>query len=149
VTGTGARWVGWPQLAGAAAAVLGVLVACGGSEPEDTGAPDVGGAAWIGEWAAVTEDGAPAEGTLSLTATAFEQTSDFGSGTCTWTGAVSEASDTHLTLATESGTGGPECELAVGASASPTWAVSDGDATLTLDYRDAVPFGTLQVWQRQ
>ena len=139
--------IGWVAFGVLGAACSGGEDAAGGDTGADTTA--VGGPAWVGEWIAVTEDDAPAEGTLSLSSTTFAQTSDFMSGTCTWTGTVSDATETTLTISTETGTGAIGCDQAVGVSASPTWSVSDSDTVLTLDYRDAVPFGTLQVWQRE
>ncbi|MDH3377723.1 MAG: hypothetical protein OEQ39_12305 [Gammaproteobacteria bacterium] len=103
---------------------------------------------WIGSWSAVSENGAPATGQLTLNSNSFSQTSNFQGGTCTWTGSVSGVTATNLTITTGTASGAPQCSQAIGRSASPTWMVTDGNNTLTLDYRGTIPFGTLQIWSR-
>lgn len=133
--------------------VLFVILAagCGG------GSSSSGGAAgsttdpsnpWVGAWRLVSEAGAAGSGQLTLTPTSFSQSSNFEGGACTWTGSVSDVTASKLTIATATADGAPQCSEAVGRSASPTWAVSDDNNTLTLDYRGAIAFGTLQIWQR-
>ncbi len=135
--------------------LLFLLQACGGGGAStDTGADGGSGsgsgsdaiAAWIGTWVAVSENGAPASGQLTLTRTSFNQTSIFTGGSCTWSGSVSNTNATTITLTTNTASGTTGCENALGRTASPMWSV---DANrLTLDYSGAVPLGTVQVWQR-
>lgn len=130
--------------------VFGLAVAgCGGGS-STAGAGGAAAAAnpWIGVWSLVSESGAPASGQLTLNATSFSQTVDFQGGTCTWTGSVSNVTATKLTITTATADGAPQCSAAVGQSATPSWDVSDDNNTLTLDYRGAIPLGTLQVWSR-
>lgn len=103
---------------------------------------------WTGAWRLVSEAGAAGSGQLTLNPGNFSETRSFDGGTCTWTGSVSNVTASKLTITTATAEGAPQCSEAVGRSASPTWAVSDDNNTLTLDYRGAIAFGTLQIWQR-
>lgn len=130
-----------------------IVAGCGGGS-SDSG---VGGAKaagvnpqypWIGVWNGVSENALLASGQLVLTLTSFSQTSIFAGGFCTWTGSVSGVTATNLTITTLSASGSPQCSQAVGQSASPAWTVSADNNTLTLDYSNALSFGTVQVWSR-
>lgn len=128
-----------------------VLVSgCGGGSSSGGGAGSTTDPSnpWIGAWRLVSEAGAAGSGQLTLNLTSFSQTSSFAGGTCTWTGSVSNVTASKLTITTATAEGAPQCSEAIGRSASPTWMVSDDNNTLTLDYRGAIAFGTLQIWQR-
>lgn len=127
---------------------LAALAGCGGGSSSGGGAAAESASPWVGTWRLVSESGGPASGNLTLNPTSFTQTIDFAGGTCTWTGSVSGATATTLTITVVTGDGPPQCTVAVGRSASPTWMVSDDGNELTLDYRGAIEFGTLQIWER-
>lgn len=126
------------------------LAGCGGGSSSGGG----GGAGaesatpWVGTWRLVSESGAPVSGNLTLNPTSFTQMIVSAGGICAWTGSVSGATATNLTVTVDTGDGPPYCMEAVGRAASPAWMVSDDGNELTLDYRGAIELGTLQVWER-
>lgn len=130
--------------------LVAALAGCGGGSSSGGSGGSGTSAAnpWIGDWTLISDSGGPVTGQMTLDATSFSETQNFEGGTCTWTGSVSNVTDTTLTKTTTTADGAPQCAIAIDQSASPTWMVSDDNNTLTLDYRGAISFGTLQVWSR-
>jgi len=117
----------------------------------DPGSSNGGGAAWIGVWNIVTEDGRPPEDNgynsviLTLNAGTFTSEFDSDAATCTWSG-THTSTPTTLTITTNAATG-PPCGLAVGTTRTAQLTLSADSNTLTLDWT-AATMGTLQVYQR-
>ena len=135
-----------------------LMVACGGDDTassvrsEDTSLTVTKpGAAFIGVWNVVTEDGLqPAANgytSLILTLTAATFTSEYVSdvASCTWSGTYT-STPTTLTITTDAATG-PPCDQAVGKTKTSQLVLSADGNTLTLDWT-AETMGTLQVYQR-
>jgi len=127
--------------------LVAALSGCGGGSSSG-GAGASAASPWIGVWTLLSDSGGPVTGQMTLNADSFTETQNFTGGTCTWTGSISDVTATTLTKTPNTAEGAPQCSNAIGVSASPTWTVSDDNNTLTLDYRGAIPFGTLQVWSR-
>ncbi|MHB0915612.1 MAG: hypothetical protein ACYC5A_08705 [Thermoleophilia bacterium] len=137
------------------------IVACGDEDVATTGtaaeetstdivtAPE--GAAWVGVWNIVTENGLPpAENgynslILTLTADAFTSEYDSDAAACTWSGSHT-ATPATLSLTTDAASG-PPCDEAVGKTRTAQLTLSADGNTLTLDWT-AEAMGTLQVYQR-
>ena len=113
--------------------------------------PDAEGAAWIGVWDIVTENGlTPAANgynsiILTLAGDTFTSEYDSDIATCTWSGTHTSTATT-LTITTEASTG-PPCDLAVGTTKTAQLSLSADGNTLTLDWT-AETMGTLQIYQR-
>lgn len=137
------------------------IVACGdedvattGTAAEETSTDIVTvpeGAAWVGVWNIVTENGLPpAENgynslILTLTADAFTSEYDSDAAACTWSGSHTSTPAT-LSLTTDAASG-PPCDEAVGKTRTAQLTLSADGNTLTLDWT-AEAMGTLQVYQR-
>ena len=110
-----------------------------------------GGAAWIGVWNIVTEDGLPPADNgynsiiLTLNAGTFTSEFDSDAATCTWSG-THTSTPTTLTITTDAANG-PPCDQAVGKTRTAQLTLSANGNTLTLDWT-AATMGTLQVYQR-
>lgn len=121
----------------------------GGVTNDDLMVPE--GAAWVGVWNIVTENGLPpAENgynslILTLTADAFTSEYDSDAAACTWSGSHTSTPAT-LSLTTDAASG-PPCDEAVGKTRTAQLTLSADGNTLTLDWT-AEAMGTLQVYQR-
>ena len=134
--------------------VLSFAAGCGGSGDGDgDGSSD--GAAFIGTWSMVTEDGkspsALGYDSLLVTFSNWYYTADISAPTfwCYWGGDITYT-DTAITVILEDALGSSDfCSQSPGSTIIAAWDISDDGDTLTLDWRGGAPNGTLQVYTRE
>ena len=129
--------------------VLTFVAGCGGS-----GDGSSGGSSFTGTWSIVTENGATPAASgytsviMTLTESTYSSRLEAPTFFCSWSGLLTNTATT-MTVIVDTIDGADFCNQAVGRETSNAWSLSDGDNTLTLDWRGGAPNGTLQVYSRQ